>query len=147
MLLKNSLWRSSTIITPRFGGSNTHQNKGKSPMPQPTSKRHQRDVYGQNNSGSYGSFGASGSKGIPRTEGSWRHLKDAKAEFKGSSKSTTFDKHFKRERSTSSKNYDSWNKAKKRSSTDEINIRRNTCACMNCGVVGHVFNGCSKPKP
>ena len=25
---KNSLWRSSTIITPRLGGSNSHHNKG-----------------------------------------------------------------------------------------------------------------------
>jgi len=40
----SSLWRSSTIITPRCAGSNTHQNKGKSPMMQPTSKRHQSVV-------------------------------------------------------------------------------------------------------
>ena len=58
---KNSLWRSSTIITPRLGGSNTHQNKGKSPMTQPTSKRHHPVVYGRNNSGRHGNFGASGS--------------------------------------------------------------------------------------
>jgi hypothetical protein len=38
---KNSLWRSSTIITPRSGGSNSHHNKGKAPIMQPTSKRDQ----------------------------------------------------------------------------------------------------------
>ena len=78
---------------------------------------------------------------------SWRHFKDAKAYFKGSSKSITFDKHSKRERSANSKNYESWNKAKKRLSTDEINRRRDTSACRNCGEVGHVFNDCPKPKP
>jgi hypothetical protein len=33
--VKNSLWRSSTIITPRTGGSNFHHGKGKAPMPPP----------------------------------------------------------------------------------------------------------------
>ena len=79
--------------------------------------------------------------------GSWGRLKDAKEDFQGSSKSTTFDKHSKREYSANNKNYDSWNKAKKQLSTDEINRRRNTGACINCGEVGHVFNVCSKPKP
>jgi hypothetical protein len=36
---KNSLWRSSTIITPRTGGYNSHHGKGKAPMPPPMSKR------------------------------------------------------------------------------------------------------------
>jgi len=79
--------------------------------------------------------------------GSCGHLKNTKAGFKGSSKSTTFDKHTKRERSANINYYDSWNKAKKRMSTDEINKRRNTGACMNCGEVGNVFNDCPKPKP
>ena len=116
-------------------------------MTQPTSKWHQPIVLGQNNSGSHGNFGVSGSKGIPKTMGSWERPKDAKADFKGSSKSTTFDKHSKRKRSTNNKNYDSWNKAKKRLSTNEIQRRRNTSACMNCGEVGHVFNECPKPNP
>ena len=38
---KISLWHSSTIITPSLGGSNSHHNKGKAPMTQSTSKRHQ----------------------------------------------------------------------------------------------------------
>jgi hypothetical protein len=114
---------------------------------QPTSKRLQPIVFGQNNFGNHGSFGASGSKGIPDTMGSRRRPKDAKADFKGFSKSTTFDTHSNRERSSNYKNYDSWNKAKKRLSIDETNIRRNTCACMNCGEFGHVVNDCPKPKP
>ena len=72
-------------------------------MTQPTSKRHQPVVYGQNNYGSHGNFGAGGSKGISNTKGSWGRLNDAKAYFKGSSESTTFDKNLKRERSTSGK--------------------------------------------
>ena len=67
---KNYLWRSSTILTPRSGGSNSHKNKSKNPMTQPTSKRHQPIVYGQNNSGSHGNFGDSASKGISNTKGS-----------------------------------------------------------------------------
>ena len=72
---KNTLWRSSTIITPRSGGSNSHHNKGKAPMTQPTSKRHQPIVFEQNNSGtcSRGSFEASGRKGISDNMGSWGH--------------------------------------------------------------------------
>ena len=63
------------------------------------------------------------------------------------SKSTTFDTHFKRERSTPGMNYESWNKAKKQLSFEEINKRRNTGACMNCGEVGQVSNDSPKPKP
>ena len=44
---KNTLWRSSTIITPRLGRSNLHHNKGKAPMMQPTSKRHHPIVFKQ----------------------------------------------------------------------------------------------------
>ncbi len=86
-------------------------------------------------------------KGVLNTMKSWGHPKNAKADFKGSSKSTTFDKHFKRERSDNNKNYESWSKAKKRLTTDEINRRNNTSACMNCDEVGHVFKECPKPKP
>jgi hypothetical protein len=74
------------------------------------------------------------------------HSKSAKADFRESSKSDAFDKHSKRERSDNNKNYDSWNKAKKRLTLDEINRRRNTDACMNCGEVGHIFKDCPKPK-
>ncbi len=35
---KNSLWRSSIVITPMTSGTNTHRNKGKSPMTQPNFK-------------------------------------------------------------------------------------------------------------
>jgi hypothetical protein len=49
---KNSLWRSSTVITPRTGGSNTHHNKGKSPMTKPSFKRPRPSSFGQNHSGS-----------------------------------------------------------------------------------------------
>ena len=144
---KNYLWRSSTIITPRSGGSNSRHDKGKAHMQQPNAKRPQPIVYGQNNSGSHGSFGPSSSKSGPNTLKSWGHPNDAKAYFKGSSKSTTFDNHSERERSSNSMNCESWNRAKKRISPDEFNLRRNTSACMNFGEVGHVFNDCPKPKP
>ncbi len=144
---KNSLWRSSTIITPRMGGSNSHHVKGKAPMPAPMSKRLQPTGFGQNTFGSHGSFGASTSKGVSNTTKLCGHFKSAKADFKESSKSTTCNKHSKRKRSDNNKNYDSWNKAKKRLTPDENNRRRSTGACMNCGEVGHVFKGCPKPKP
>jgi len=83
-------------------------------MTQPIPKRHHLVVYWRNNSGSHGSFGDRGSKGIPSTKGSWGHPNDAKADFKGPFNSTTSDKHLKRERSISNRSYDSWNKAKKR---------------------------------
>jgi hypothetical protein len=70
-------------------------------MTQSTSKRHQLVVYRQNISDSHGSVETNDSKSIPNTYGLWGHPKDAKAEFKESSNSTTFDKHLKRERSTS----------------------------------------------
>ena len=78
---------------------------------------------------------------------SWGHPKNAKADFKEPSRSVTFNKHVKRERNDNNKNYDTWNKAKKRLTTDEFNRRRNTDSCMNCGEVGHVFKDCPKPKP
>ena len=116
-------------------------------MTQLTSKRHEPIFFRQNNASSHGNFGASDSKRIPNTMESWERPKDTKAYLKGSSKSTTFDTHSKRERSTSSKNYDSWNKDKKRLSTDEINTRLNACTCMHGGEMGHKFNDCPKPKP
>jgi hypothetical protein len=90
---KNSLWRSSTIITPRMGCSNSHHGKGKAPLPPPMSKRLQSAGFGQNTFGSHGSFGASSSKGVSNTMKSWGHSKSAKADFKESSKSVTFNKH------------------------------------------------------
>ena len=101
-------------------------------MLQPTSKRHHPIVFKHQTLGSHGNFGASGSKDTSNTLRLWGHPKDAKADFKGSYKSTTFGKNLKRERSNIKK-YDSWNKAKKRLTTDEINRRRNISACMNCG--------------
>ena len=106
-------------------------------MAQPTSKRHHPFVFKHNNFGNHGNFGASGIKCIPNTMGSWGHPKDAKLDSKGSSKSIASDKQFKRERSANIKNYDFWNKANKRLTTDEINRRHNTSACMNCGEVGN----------
>ncbi len=76
-------------------------------MTQPTSKRHQPDVYGQNICDSHAGFGASGSMGILNTKGPWGQPKNAKADYESPSKSTTFDKHLKRERSTSGRSYDS----------------------------------------
>ena len=144
---KNSLWRSSTIITLRMGGSNSHHGKGKSPMPPPMSKRLQSTGFGQNTFGSHGNFGANNSKGVSNTMKSWGHSKSVKADFKESSRSVTFNKQTRRDRNDNSKNYESWNKAKKRLTSDEINRRRNTDACMNCGEVGYVFKDCPKPKP
>ncbi len=118
---KNRLWRSSTVITPRTGGSDTHQNKEKSTMTQPGFKRPRPSSIGQNNSGSHGSFGGSGHKGTSDCKGPWGQSKDAKSESKGPSKSTSFNKNMKREKSGSDKNYDSWNRAKKRLSADEFN--------------------------
>ncbi len=62
-VVNNSLWQSSIMITPIFGGSGTNQNKGKSQMTQPTFKRPQPTNFGQNNSGSHSSFRGVGSKG------------------------------------------------------------------------------------
>ena len=144
---KNFVWRSATIITPRTRGSNSHHGKGKAPMPSPTSKRLQPAGFGQNTLGNRGSFGASISKGVSNTIKSWGHPKNAKADFKESSRSIIFNKHVKRERNDYNKNYESWNKAKKRLTTDEVNRRRNTSACMNCGEVNNLFQDYPKPKP
>ncbi len=135
------------MITPKTGGSNTLQNKGKSPMTQPNFKRPQLSNFGQKHFGNHGSFGGSDHKGASGSKGPWGQSKDDKADFKGPSKSTSFNKNMKRERSDSEKNYDSWNKAKKRLTTNEYNRLRKTNACINCGEVGHKFNDCPKPKP
>jgi hypothetical protein len=58
VVANNSLWRSSTMITPRTWVSNSHHGKGKAPMTQPTSKRLQPIGFGQNTFGNHGSFGA-----------------------------------------------------------------------------------------
>ena len=104
---KNNLWRSSTVITPKTGGSNTHQNKGKSPMSQPSLKRPQPSIFWQNNAGSHGSFGGSGHKDASGSKGPWGQSKNAKADSKGPSKSTSFNKYMKRRKSGSDRNYDS----------------------------------------
>ncbi len=78
---KNILWRSSTLITPMIGGPNTHQIKGT--MTQPNFKRPQPSNFGNNNSGSHGSFGGSDHKGGSSNKGPWGQSKDAKADFKG----------------------------------------------------------------
>jgi hypothetical protein len=78
---KYSLWRSSTIIAPRMGGSNSHHCKGKAPMPPPMSKRLQPAGFGQNTFGSHGSFGSSSNKGVSNTIKSWGHSKSAKVDF------------------------------------------------------------------
>ena len=80
---ENSLRRSSTIVTPRIGGSNSHHGKGKAHMPQPASKRLQPIGFGQNHFGSHDSFGAISSKGVSNTMKSWGHPKNAKETLKG----------------------------------------------------------------
>ncbi len=143
---KISLWRSSTVITPNTGGSNTHHNKGKNLVTQPNFKRPQQSNFGQNTFGSHGNSGSSGQKDASSSKGPWGQSKDAKADLKVPSKSTPFKK-MNREQSGSVRNYDSKNLAKKRLSADEFNRRRKTNACINCGEVGHRFKDCPKPKP
>jgi hypothetical protein len=86
----NSLWRSSTIITPRTGGSNSHHGKGKAAMPPPMSKIPQPACFWQNTFSSHGNFEASSSKDVSNTMKSWGHHKNAKAYFKESSRTVTF---------------------------------------------------------
>ncbi len=136
------------MITSKTGDSNTHQNKGKSPITQPNFKRPQLSNFGHNNSGRHGNFGRSGHKGASITKGPWAgKSKDAKADFKGPSKSTSFNRNMKWEKGGSEKNYDSWNKAKKPLTVNEYTRRRSNDACINCGEVGHKFSDCPKPKP
>jgi hypothetical protein len=102
------------MIALRFGGSGTHFKKGKCPMTQPAFKRPQPTTLGQNNSGCHGNFRGDGNKGASSRHGPWKTSKDAKVDFKGHFKSTSFDINSKRDRSSSDRNYDSWNIAKKR---------------------------------
>ncbi len=92
------------MITPRYGGSGTHQNKGGNPMTQPKFKRPQPKNFGQNNCGSHRNFGGSGIKGASSNNRPWDHSKDVNADFKGHVKSTSFDMDVKRERSSSDRN-------------------------------------------
>ena len=117
-------------------------------MTQPTFKRHHPIIYGQNNSGrSNGNFRGNGNKGISNNKGQHGQSKNAKVNFKRHNKSTIFDKGLKWERSTSDRNYDSWNIAKRRLLAEELNKRQKTNAYINCCKAGRVFNGCPKPKP
>ena len=61
-------------------------------MTQPISKRPQLSNFGQKSSGSLGSFGGSGQKGVSSRKGPWGQSKDDKADFKGSSKPVPFKK-------------------------------------------------------
>jgi hypothetical protein len=141
---KNSLWRSTGVNSPRTGLLARTQNKGKAPMTTSTFK-HPNSGNNQNSRGSSGSFGGNANKGASSSRGPWGHLKDAKADFKGQSKSA---KQVKRERDIADpKGYDSWNKAKAKLTEAEFSKRRRTNACINCGEVGHKFSACPKPKP
>jgi hypothetical protein len=71
---KNNLWRSSNVITPKTGGSNTRQNKGKILMTQPSFKRSQPSIFGQNNFGSHGNFGGNAHKGASKSKEPWGQL-------------------------------------------------------------------------
>ena len=87
------------------------------------------------------------SKSISNNKGQQGQLKDAKVDFKRHTKSNAFHMGLKRERSASSRHYESWNRVKILLTTDEFNKRRQTHACINHCEVGHVFNDCPKAKP
>jgi hypothetical protein len=77
---------------------------------------------GPNHHGNYGSSENNGSKGAFGSKVSWGHPNDAKANFKSPSKSHISDKKAKFNTSCfklESKNYDSWNKAKDKLTTEE----------------------------
>ncbi len=116
-------------------------------MTQPSFKRPQPSSFGQNNYGSHGNFGGGGHKDASNSKGPCGQSKYAKADSKGPSKSTSFNKNMKRAKSGSDKNYDFWNRAKKGMYADEFNRRLDNNACINCGEVGHRFHDCPKPKP
>ncbi len=59
---KNSLWRLSIVITPRFDGSDTNKNKGKSSITKPNFKRPKPTNFRQNMFLATQSFGVSGRK-------------------------------------------------------------------------------------
>jgi hypothetical protein len=79
---KNSLWPSTTVITPRFGGFATTQNKGKNHNPSPSYKRPRLNHFQQNMHGSHGNFGDNANKDVSSSMGMWGKLKDAKVGFK-----------------------------------------------------------------
>ena len=78
---KNSWWRSSTTITPRTGGSNSHHGKGKAPMLPPMSGFGQKYSagFGQNTLGTHGSFGYISNKDVSNTMKSWGRSKKTKS--------------------------------------------------------------------
>ena len=47
----------------------------------------------------------------------------------------------------STKETDSWNKARAKLTNEEYYKRRKTKFCINCGEQGHLFADCTKPKP
>ena len=146
---KNSLWRPTAVKNPRSGNSGTTQNKGKAHVPMSSNKRPHGSI-GHNNYGSYGNFENDGIKGAFGSKVSWGHPKDAKADFKSTSKSHISDKKTKFGTSgfkSESKNYDLWNEAKDKLIADEYNKRNKTIACINRGEVGNKFSYCLNPKP
>ena len=114
-------------------------------MPMPPYKRSHGSI-GQSSHDSHNDFGCNGSKSASASKLNWGHPKDAKANFKSPSKSYIPDKKVKYEKATSSsKSYDSWNKAKAKLTEDEFNKRHRTNVFINCGEVGHKFSNCPKP--
>ena len=97
---KNILCRSAAVNIPRNSSSATTQNRGKIPMPMPQYTRLHGNIV-QISHGSHNSFGGNGSKGAFGSTLTWRHLKDAKANFKSPLKSYNYDKKVKHERATS----------------------------------------------
>ena len=47
----------------------------------------------------------------------------------------------------STKENDSWKKARAKLTTEEYYKRRKTKSCINCGEQDHLFADCTKPKP
>ncbi len=144
---KNCLWQSSTVITLRYGGSNTQQNKGKSPMTHQKFDRAQPSNFGQNNYGSHGNLVGSGSNGASSTRDRGNSPRMLKQILKGILSRLILTRIrnrrevFRVEVTTPS------NMAKNRLFGDEVIRRRTTVACVNCSEVGHMFNDCPKPKP
>jgi hypothetical protein len=73
-------------------------------MTQPTFKQHEPIIYLENNSNRRYNFEGNGIKGISNIKGQQGQSKDAKAEIKRYTKSTTFDRGLKRKRRTSDRN-------------------------------------------
>jgi hypothetical protein len=118
---KNSLRHLTDEKILRSGSFGTTYNKGKAPIPMPSYKRPHGNI-GHNNHNSYGSFGDNCSKGAFGSKVSWGHPKDAKADFKSSSKSQISAKKAKFGTygfKSQSKNYNWWNKAKDKLTSHE----------------------------